>query len=832
MSVEVARVYENEHYTDDDRYADDGEDVMDSRFGEKLKRLPIDQTHREASSRFESSSRVNRVGDSTVEGVSKGVRVKVNKIFDGYGSTKFPRIEECAHFHYDQVNLGEDFSADIVDADLVEEKKSVYAVFSVKVIAGGSSWRVKRSYEDFQGLDRQLHRCVFDRRFTCLPPLKSETDASQRVHGYIEEKRSQLSQYLTQLFSLSCRMISCGPILNWFEIDCKGRQLQPTSKSGINIPAVAAARVIKSYKAQESDEVSLVLNEIVSIIDMPPESETQWWRGKAGFKVGFFPSYCVEVIHTSSSSRRRENAIGSLKSAGSVDRTSKVSSTGVKPVLAKRGKMLSRLRSVLKMRPSKEELQQSGILKSRIFGADLSEHLQDAGLNVPAVVRICTTLLERKGLVEGVYRLPGISSNINRLRQDFDANKIPNVEAPQYLSDIHSIGSLCKMYFRELPNPLLTYQLYSSLEEACQIEGDSKRREAIAQILGRLPPKHFSTMEHLIKHLALMASHSDETKMTSKNLAIVWAPNLMKPRDTGGSVLGLFNIASPSVVVKSLIDHVDWYFGEAGMEVMRKGSVSFAKSQSQRKSQTVDPHRHSISARARPRPDAEWRSKTTDDLATGKQRRKPPLASSYGGKSLRSLFSRKGGKSYDVSKRPVISGPVNFVGAIPAAAVDAKEIRKDGDMKSQTLPPPSSSATGTDSVDLGRVGRRHTRLAAAFSAAFSRGSIVERGFPHEVSLDDTAGMYRTLDGRGSLGSDSESGSSLTSPGITMIDSPETARAESMVELGQLVEERGEDVTSPVMSTDIDSYMAANYRSYETVDKEENGDEDSVEFSEL
>jgi len=31
------------------------------------------------------------------------------------------------------------------------------------------------------------------------------------------------------------------------------------------------------------------------------------------------------------------------------------------------------------------------------------------------------------------------------------------------MQDIHSISSLLKMYFRELPNPLLTYQLYNKL---------------------------------------------------------------------------------------------------------------------------------------------------------------------------------------------------------------------------------------------------------------------------------------------------------------------------------------------------------------------------------
>ena len=30
------------------------------------------------------------------------------------------------------------------------------------------------------------------------------------------------------------------------------------------------------------------------------------------------------------------------------------------------------------------------------------------------------------------------------------------------MNDIHCVASLCKMYFRELPDPLLTYQLYDS----------------------------------------------------------------------------------------------------------------------------------------------------------------------------------------------------------------------------------------------------------------------------------------------------------------------------------------------------------------------------------
>lgn len=46
----------------------------------------------------------------------------------------------------------------------------------------GRSWIVKRSYEDFRVLDKHLHLCIYDRRFSQLPELPrldSLTDQSE-----------------------------------------------------------------------------------------------------------------------------------------------------------------------------------------------------------------------------------------------------------------------------------------------------------------------------------------------------------------------------------------------------------------------------------------------------------------------------------------------------------------------------------------------------------------------------------------------------------------------------------------------------------------------------
>ncbi|XP_021254385.1 GTPase-activating protein CdGAPr-like isoform X2 [Numida meleagris] len=76
----------------------------------------------------------------------------------------------------------------------------------------------------------------------------------------------------------------------------KGKPLVVDDESAINIPALAAAHVIKGYTAQAPDELSFEVGDIVCVIDMPPKEVTRWWRGKHGFQVGFFPSECVEPI--------------------------------------------------------------------------------------------------------------------------------------------------------------------------------------------------------------------------------------------------------------------------------------------------------------------------------------------------------------------------------------------------------------------------------------------------------------------------------------------------------------------------------------------------------
>ncbi|XP_036380546.1 rho GTPase-activating protein 32 isoform X2 [Megalops cyprinoides] len=466
----------------------------------------------------------------------------------------FPKLAECAHFHYENVDFG------TIQLALADEQNEVTRngfelkelVYLVQICCQGRSWIVRRSYEDFRVLDKHLHLCIYDRRFSQLPELPRFDSLRDRA----ETVSQMLMAYLSRLSAIADNKINCGPALTWMEIDNKGNHLLVHEDSCINVPAIAAAHVIKRYIAQAADELSFEVGDIVSVIDMPPKEDTTWWRGKHGFQVGFFPSECVELIND----KLPQSVTNSVP----------------KPVSRKHGKLITFLRSFMKSRPTKQKLKQRGILRERVFGCDLGEHLLNSGHDVPQVLKSCTEFIEKHGVVDGMYRLSGIASNIQKLRHEFDSEQIPDLTKDVYIQDIHCVGSLCKLYFRELPNPLLTYQLYEKFSEAVSAATDEERLIKIHDVIQQLPPPHYRTLEFLMRHLSHLATFSYVTNMHSKNLAIVWAPNLLRSKQIESACFSgtaaFMEVRIQSVVVEFILNHVDVLFSPKLSSLIREGA--------------------------------------------------------------------------------------------------------------------------------------------------------------------------------------------------------------------------------------------------------------------
>ncbi|XP_040910517.1 LOW QUALITY PROTEIN: rho GTPase-activating protein 30 [Toxotes jaculatrix] len=215
--------------------------------------------------------------------------------------------------------------------------------------------------------------------------------------------------------------------------------------------------------------------------------------------------------------------------------------------------------------------------KEKVFGCDLLEHLTASCQEIPQVLRCCSEFVESHGIVDGIYRLSGVSSNIQKLRSEFESDGNPDLNKDVYLQDIHCVSSLCKAYFRELPNPLLTYQLYDKFAEAVAIQLEEERLVKIRDVLKELPTQHYRTLEFLMRHLVRMASYSSETNMHARNLAIVWAPNLLRSKDieaTGFNGTAAFmEVRVQSIVVEFILTHVPQLFPGQGETSERRKSL-------------------------------------------------------------------------------------------------------------------------------------------------------------------------------------------------------------------------------------------------------------------
>ncbi|KAM0733920.1 GTPase-activating protein CdGAPr [Formica fusca] len=451
---------------------------------------------------------------------------------------RFPKLDECAHFHYEHVELS------TLEVSINEGSSNDSESYDVRITSGDACWTLQRSYDNFVMFDKQLHRCIFDRKFSSLTKLP---DVRPKNTCDI------LKDYLNRFSQLNHEGLNCGPVLNWLQLDNRGRRiLVPESDScPINTPAVAAAYAVRPYTAQAQDEISFQVGDMISVIDMPPAGESTWWRGKHGFAVGFFPAECVAVI------------------GDKVPRHLTVSTTvrsrlPVKPVLRKHGKLIAFFRSFILNRPSRRRLKQSGILRERVFGCDLGEHLLNSGQDVPTVLTCCAEFIEKHGLVDGIYRLSGVTSNIQKLRNAFDEDRVPALHSDEsILQDIHSVASLLKMYFRELPNPLCTYQLYSTFVSAVQASSDAERLRRMRDAVRKLPPPHYRTLEYLMRHLVRVAARGSETGMTPRNVAIVWAPNLLRCKELEvGGVAALQGVGVQAVVTEFLVCYAELIFGD------------------------------------------------------------------------------------------------------------------------------------------------------------------------------------------------------------------------------------------------------------------------------
>lgn len=98
-------------------------------------------------------------------------------------------------------------------------------------------------------------------------------------------------------------------------------------------------------------------------------------------------------------------------------------------------------------------------------------------------------------------------------------------------NDISAVTSALKNYFRQLPNPLFTYELHEAFINSSALPQDQARIEAVERLVHQLPTVHFETLAALMRHLHRVHLASEENKMTPQNLGVVFGPTLLRSQN-------------------------------------------------------------------------------------------------------------------------------------------------------------------------------------------------------------------------------------------------------------------------------------------------------------
>ncbi|KAJ0009285.1 hypothetical protein NQD34_000987, partial [Periophthalmus magnuspinnatus] len=184
---------------------------------------------------------------------------------------------------------------------------------------------------------------------------------------------------------------------------------------------------------------------------------------------------------------------------------------------------------------------------------------------VPRVVDSCCQHLEKYGLqTVGIFRVGSSKKRVRQLREEFDRGVDVQLDEDH---SVHDVAALLKEFLRDLPDPLLTKELYTAfISTTCAsfsrsdllpgisyitrlsncfvldifvavLEPDEQQN--VTQLLiYLLPACNSDTLHRLLEFLFTVADHAHDqqgkdgqevtgNKMTSLNLATIFGPNLL-----------------------------------------------------------------------------------------------------------------------------------------------------------------------------------------------------------------------------------------------------------------------------------------------------------------
>ncbi|CDK28787.1 unnamed protein product [Kuraishia capsulata CBS 1993] len=201
-----------------------------------------------------------------------------------------------------------------------------------------------------------------------------------------------------------------------------------------------------------------------------------------------------------------------------------------------------------------------------LYKSTLQDRADYEGRPIPFIVERCIAEVEKRGLKsEGIYRISGASSAIDRLETSFreldlgDESDLRNL-AKAISGDINCVTGTLKRYLGKLAEPVIPYSFYDSFINIGSLEV-SEQKEALRNVLQNLPNSNREVLLRLSKHLELISNSGNENRMNVHSLSVVFAPTLARYKEADPS-REMIDMGSRSAVTELMFLHYDYLLGE------------------------------------------------------------------------------------------------------------------------------------------------------------------------------------------------------------------------------------------------------------------------------
>jgi hypothetical protein len=240
---------------------------------------------------------------------------------------------------------------------------------------------------------------------------------------------------------------------------------------------------------------------------------------------------------------------------------------------------------------------------------------------VPSVFKLMLDFIEANGLqTEGIFRISADPDDVSVLKAQLqilhnrqvamirDQSQWPTDDAVNLIGVpllqtegwnklshiVHAVSSVLKYFLKQLPDPILTSSLQNLLLKQTELyllqdtlAGDDRMANhvrwcsivshAISGTFSQLPPSEQTILKMLLRLLHTVQRNAGVNKMTSKNLAIVFAPTLFREsialdatalsrgvnfNTEDGVTSSMGNLDTSIVCIEGLVDHFEALFNE------------------------------------------------------------------------------------------------------------------------------------------------------------------------------------------------------------------------------------------------------------------------------